>query len=536
MNVLGVAGGFGHDAAACLVVDGDVRAMVEEERLSGVKRAAGASPRLAIRWCLGDVGVEPGDIDAIALSWDPALDPSATGLAMARDLVVEDPLWAGSPPPAVPVGHHHAHAASAHLTGGADHAAVIVLDGNGEDVATTVWEARAGALALRASWPASQSVGHFYNAVTEHAGLGRSESAGKLMGLAAYGTVPSVALPIADDADGYRLRVPALDDLPAGERFRAIAEHWRAVLFTSFGPPVVPAEWSAIPDGVPRRAADIAAWAQATVAACLLGLAETWCRRLGTRDVAMAGGVALNCSANGALAASGVVDSLYVQPAAHDAGGALGAALVVAGARPAMKPFDPFLGPEAGAGAAVDAARARGLTCERLRDPVATAAERLAAGAVLGWVQGRCEVGPRALGHRSMIALPAPAAVRDQVNRVKGRERWRPLSPSVRGMLDVDSPYMLLAIPVPDALASGMLAATVHVDGTARPQTVRDGDAFDPLLAHLGRELGVPALLNTSLNLAGEPIVADGVRAVGTLARSQLDGLVVDDVLVTRPS
>lgn len=536
MITVGVSGGFGHDAAAALAIDGHVVAMVEEERLCGQKHAVGRSAGGAVGWCLAETGIRPGEVDRLVLSWDPALEPSDPALRCRADDILGDPVWGGRPPRSEVVAHHLAHAASAARCSGWPRSVVLVVDGNGEDVATTVWHDVDGTLHRMAAWPTSQSLGHFYNAVTRHVGLGSSEAAGKLMGLASYGSPERIGdLPCTQEADGYRLLVPtAIDELEAPARYAALRRHWAKELERLAGPPATAQEW--VGDAVPPRLADLAAWAQATVERCVVDTIAAWTERLGCRHVAIAGGVGLNCTTNGRVAQSGLVDALFVQPAAGDAGGALGAALLGTEAAPRTA-FEVDLGPGPATAAAVDEARRLGHAVERLDAPHDIAVELLLSGMTIGWVQGRAEIGPRALGRRSMLAIPSPVSVRAHVNHQKSREWWRPLSPSVGGAeasrLPLPSPHMLLAMDAP-ADWLDRAPAVVHVDGSCRPQTVNATHPLGELVDAVGRATGTPILLNTSLNIRGEPTVVDGPRAVHTLARSGIDAVIIEDALVRR--
>ncbi|MBS1696687.1 MAG: hypothetical protein JST91_31280 [Actinobacteria bacterium] len=549
MIALGLSGGFGHDAAACLVIDGRVVAMAEEERLSRRKHAEDELPLQATRFCLEQAGVHPSDVDEVTLSWDSQRDPTAATMRRVADAIESDDLFRAAGTRPTPVSHHLAHAASAFWPSGFDDAAVIVVDGNGEDVATSVWHGSADGLTPAYDLPSTQSLGHMYDAVVEYTGLGR-RSAGKLMGLASYGdpATDEIDFPRVDlTEDGYRLDVPDLDHLPSRDRFIELRRFWRSVLQRTFGEPFSAEDWSRMALGeVPARHVRVAASAQRAINGCLARLAERWTEKLSTRNVALAGGVALNCTANGALGRTGIADALFIIPPAHDAGGALGAALWTAVAHGdslvRSDPFSPFLGPLPQEAEAVEEAVRLGLSVTGSGDIASEAALRLERGEVIGWVQGRAEIGPRALGARSILAAPRLSGTRDRVNDVKGRERWRPLSPSVSASAAAEhfdgvvSPYMLMAVPAA-ASTVDVVPAVVHIDGSCRPQTV-DGALGDPrypsLLDEVERRSGVGIVLNTSFNLAGEPIVSSGRDAVDTFTRSRLDALVIGDAVITR--
>jgi carbamoyltransferase len=277
-----------------------------------------------------------------------------------------------------------------------------------------------------------------------------------------------------------------------------------------------------------------------------LALVDELYDRTGLRDLCLAGGVALNCSMNGRILASGRVGGLFVQPAAGDAGCSLGAALLAAaeGGEPAWRMEHASLGPGTDDDEAERALREAGLVFERVDDPAAAAAELVADGLVVGWAQGRLEFGPRALGNRSILADPRDPDMHRRVNEAKQREQWRPLAPSVLEEeagewfeLGSPSPFMLLAVPVREERRAEV-PAVVHVDGTARPQTV--GRSAEPryraLIAAFARETGVPLVLNTSFNGRGEPIVRTPREAVGTFLRARLDALVIGGLVARRGS
>jgi carbamoyltransferase len=552
MLVLGISGVFGHDAAACLVADGHVVAMLEEERVTRTPHAPGAVPVYSTLYCLGRCGIELGDLDCIAASWNPARDPTARHLAEFVNRYLSHEAWRGAAKPTVEyVDHHLAHAASAYFGSGLAEAAVIVVDGNGEDVSTSIGIGRGASLTLDETYPVSQSLGQFYTCVTHHLGLG-SHAEGKTMGLAAYGHATMDIDPIRVTADGYAIDLVDVDGLPADERFPTLVSGWSSWLESRVEvPSAVAYSWDAdagAPCRTPRitdQGTDLAASAQERLTAVMVRLAEVATARYRTRSLVLAGGVGLNCSANSAIQDSGAVDDLYVVPVAHDAGGALGAAMwatAESGIRP-ERLVTPYLGPTVAQGRAADGLRSLGVPFDEPSDVEVRIADLLARGYVVGWVQGRLEVGPRALGNRSILALPHSTALRDRVNAAKNREQWRPLAPAV---LDRDAatlcstspcPNMLRAVAATDA-ARSTIPGAVHVDGTMRAQLVT-ADAnprFHSLLERVADRTGVGALLNTSFNLSGESIVCNARDAVRSFLGSTLDILVIDGLVVEKPS
>jgi carbamoyltransferase len=541
MRVLGVNAIF-HDPAAALIVDGKVVAAAEEERFSRRKHgkrpvpfSAWELPEKSAAWCLESAGLKPGDLDAVAYSYDPALCLEAGALGLddpwdhlrigyaeqAPQFLAE--ALPGLDPSAVRfVRHHEAHAASAGLAAPYEETSVLVLDGRGEATSHLAGHYTDGKLEVLASQSLPHSVGLFYEQVTSHLGFLHSSDEYKVMALASYGTPRFAAelgcLVYPDGAGGFRTERVDWDRLvkrrAPGEALSA--EH-----------------------------ADLAASVQRVTEDLLLELARWLHGQTGGRDLAMAGGVALNCVANSRLHREGPFDRIWVQPAAGDAGTALGAALALASsAGEATAPMpDAYLG--------------RGWTDDELEGWLKTArwpyerpasvaaavAAELAADRIVAWFQGRSEYGPRALGGRSLLAHPGRKANLDRLNAVKGREEFRPVAPMVladraavifRGPLP--SPYMLFVHTV-DPAWRDKIPAVVHVDGTARVQTV--DRAGQPLLAEMLDRFdaltGLPVVVNTSLNTAGRPMVDDPRDALECFGSAPVDVLALGPFLVRRP-
>ncbi|GAA3167824.1 carbamoyltransferase C-terminal domain-containing protein [Planomonospora alba] len=540
MKFLGLNAIF-HDPAAALVVDGEVVAAAEEERFSRRKHgkrpvpfSAWELPEQAAAWCLAEAGLKPEDLDAVAYSYDPALvRPGQQGLderwedlrttyAQRAPSFLATALPGLDPAQVRYVPHHVAHAASAGLAAPYRDSAVLVCDGRGEAVSHLAGRYADGELSVLATQELPHSLGLMYEEVTEHLGFMRSSDEYKVMALASYGEprfLGELRELIRTTGDGG-FRVEPIDWAGYAKRLGR-GETWS------------------------EDHADLAASVQKRLEEVLLELAGWLHERTGERRLTMAGGVALNCVANTRLLAEGPFDEIWVQPAAGDAGTALGGALHLAQA--SGEPAAPMPGADLGRGwtdeelaAWLGTAR---VPYERPADLAAAVAAELAADRIVAWFQGRSEYGPRALGRRSLMAHPGRAANTERLNDVKGREQFRPIAPMVlaerageiftRG--PIPSPYMLFVHDVRPEWRE-RIPAVVHVDGTARIQTVDRAD--DPLLARMLEEFeartGLPVVVNTSLNTAGRPMVDDPRDALECFGSAPVDLLVLGPYLIRR--
>lgn len=541
--VLGVNTGP-HDAAAALLCDGDIVAMVEQERLSRRRHAFGESPADAISTCLAHAGIGLDSVSDVAVGWNVPL------LAEIEEAAFDQHEFAGwlfgsIPRTAEPnirfIDHHLAHAASAFYTSGMTDAAIIVADGRGESVATTLAVGSPSGIETVRTWGTQSSLGHYYGWASEWAGLGLWGT-GKLMGLAAYGE-PAQAVPLIPMPDGYHMEAMPSADTAVRFHFALHRRELRAWFRKNSYP---------FSEGHPADVMAHAAFAasvQRSLEGALLSLASLARRETGLRNVVFAGGVALNCSANGALFRSGIFDEIWIPPFPHDAGVSLGAALIAAGAgRDGSIPKrleHAFLAPDQPAPDPNLFDSVPGVDVEQLGDPdlARVVARDLAEGSLVGWFQGRAEVGQRALGARSILCDPRKRRNLVWLNEIKGREPWRPLAPAIlsehfASLIGHEPPamsdFMLAALEVRDS-ARDRIQAAVHVDGTARPQSVDASHGrYHALIRSFEEITGVPALINTSFNLAGSPIVHSVEDALETFAASDLDAVVVDDYYVRR--
>ncbi|MBV9025379.1 MAG: carbamoyltransferase [Streptomycetaceae bacterium] len=547
MRVLGINALF-HDPAAALVIDGRIVAAAEEERFSRRKHgkrpvpfSAWELPDQAAAWCLSQGGLRPQDLDAVGYSYDPSL------ARPAHELGLDDPwdflrqAYAHKAPgflaEALPgldpktvafIPHHIAHAASAVYAGSLDDqqaldpCSVLVLDGRGEATSHLAARRDGPRLIRLAGQRLPHSLGLVYEELTAHLGFLRSSDEYKVMALASYGTPRMLG--------ELRRHIYATGD----GGFHATGVPWEQ--FTS---PRRPGEaWS-------QEHADLACSAQKVLEEVLLDLARWLHGRTHDRVLAMAGGVALNCVANSRIARDGPFDHVWVQPAAGDAGTALGAALHLA-ADAGDEPT-PMPGADLGRGwsdAELEAWLKRAaVPYERPLDLAAAVAETLACNGIVAWFQGRAEYGPRALGHRSLLAHPGHAGNLERLNDVKGREQFRPVAPMVLAERAAEifdgplpSPYMLFVHEVAPAWRD-RIPAVVHVDGTARIQTIdREREPLVArMLAEFERRTGLPVVVNTSLNTAGRPMVDNPRDALECFGSCPVDLLALGPFVVRRP-
>ncbi|MBX9639590.1 MAG: hypothetical protein K2X97_07660 [Mycobacteriaceae bacterium] len=539
MIVLGVNGwgdgrGNGHDdPAAALVVDGRIVAFVEEERLNRIRHARSMMPTLAVAYVLREAGITLDEVDVIACGWDLPRFHSIRGTSWDIDDTQFVRRVTGQEPRRIPhlrwVAHHDAHAASVFLWSGLPSAAVLIADGRGEDASVSIYRARGHQLELVRSWPFQHSPGLFYQSVGQHCGFG-SHDAGKTMGLASYGHADSPLLMSWRDDD-------IITPIPPCDRAHLVHRSWDDLLAERYGPPVrVPLDAD-----VAHLKPTVAANAQATLDDLMWSLARYALDTTGEQGLCIAGGVGLNCVANGRLVDRGV--PVQLMPAPHDAGVALGAALLVSAQHglPIEHAGGADLGPDYSSGVIRECLASSGFDVVEIDDPAEVAAERLGRGQVLGWFQGRAEVGPRALGHRSILASASTAGHHERVNSVKRREQWRPFAPALLAEesrylfgRDIESPYMQLSFALTDH-AIAEYPAIAHVDGTARPQTVPPGaGAYADLLRRMREHEGHAVVLNTSFNGPGEPVVCTPQDAVRAFVTMPFDALIIENFLLSK--
>ncbi|HVF48920.1 MAG TPA: carbamoyltransferase [Pyrinomonadaceae bacterium] len=591
MHILGISAYY-HDSAACLVRDGEIVAAAQEERFTRRKHDHDF-PARAVEFCLREAGIRGAEVDYVAFYDKPLLkferlletyiDYAPRGLRsflMAMPLWLREKIWireqvarsAGYKGKVLFTEHHESHAASAFFPSPFESAAVLTMDGVGEWATSSYGHGRGNELHLLAELHFPHSLGLLYSAFTYYTGFKVNSGEYKVMGLAPYGE-PRYVRQILDE----------LIDLRADGSLRLNMKYFNfahgltmtnAAFAELFGGPPREAETT-----LTQREMDLARSVQDVTEEAMLRMARHVHRETGERNLCLAGGVALNCVGNGRILREGPFERVWIQPAAGDAGGSLGAALSV---------WHQYLGNARDASAAVrrghaDAMRGSYLgpsfTNEEVLDFLETTgakyrlAERaelaeevarmLAEGKVVGWFQGRMEFGPRALGARSILGDPRSAQMQSQMNlKIKFRESFRPFAPSVLRErvadffeLDCDSPYMLLVAPVRAELRiettsdedklfgidklnvpRSTIPAVTHVDYSARVQTVRreDNALYYDLIAAFGRLTGCPVVVNTSFNVRGEPIVCTPEQAYTCFMRTEMDCLVMEDFILEK--
>ncbi len=586
--ILGISAYY-HDSAAALVRDGVPVAAAQQERFSRRKQDSGF-PTDAVNYCLSEAGIALGDLSSVVYYENPAFKLRRTlssfasagpGGMMAFSRIAPEWLsWKrnvlarvdrelarldlGDAPKAVAGEHHRSHAASAFFPSPFARAAVLCVDGVGEWHTTTIWRGVDDKLELVNSISYPHSLGLLYSAFTEFCGFKVDSGEYKLMGLAPYGE-PRHARQIRDHlinlrADGsFTLNLEYFEFLKGkhmvGERFAAL-----------FGGPARVAEAP-----LTQRECDLAASIQQVTDEAMVGLATAARDMTGEDNLCMAGGVALNCVSNGHISRSKLFSRLWIQPAAGDAGCALGAALSAAMPVTGRKPLQgapaddrmsgAFLGPSFADEEIMAFLDGQAIAYRRLPEGALLdeVAGHLAKGAVVGWFQGRMEFGPRSLGARSILGDPRNTAMQRTMNlRIKYRESFRPFAPSVlarkaKDYFDIreQSPYMLIVSPVRDAIRTAetvsrslgsinevrsSLPAITHIDFSARVQTVNEdtNQRYARLLERFEAQTGCPVLVNTSFNVRGEPIVCTPEDAYRCFMRTEIEVLVLGTCILLK--
>jgi carbamoyltransferase len=558
LNIIGISCGY-HDSACALVREGSLVSAAQEERFSRVKNDK-SFPEQAFRYCIEQSELTISDIDCIAYYENPTLKLGRQlwmgllpDIPKQRHYEVFDRLASLTPKqiietvlgyegPIEHIEHHHSHAASSYYFSGFEDAAILTVDGVGEWSTTSYGYADGAKLDSFEQVDFPDSLGFFYSAITDYLGFEVNEGEYKVMGLAPYGRpryVNEIRQLVSSCSDGqYRLDLKYFsflyEDRMYSEELCRLLDHKAREPETE----------------IQEFHMDVAKSVQVVLEEILLTKVAYLHDRVGSDNLCMAGGVALNVVANSRILKEGRFKRLFVPPAAGDAGGAIGAAAAayvrLTGTRPSKRPLThAFFGPSNSPAEVYQLLKGSSVKFQDYRDRekelIEHCTECLLHGKILGWCQGRMEFGPRALGSRSILADPRRPEMRDKINAVvKMREWFRPFAPAVLESetqkhfeIDHPSPFMLETCKVISSIA---MPAITHVDGSARIQTVRAdiNPRFTALLDMFYQRTGCPILLNTSFNMRGEPIVCSALDAISCFVQSQIDVLVLEDFVIDR--
>ena len=538
MVILGICGGIRsghHDPAAVLYRDGKLVAAAEEERFLRIKHSEGRLPENAVRYCLAQAGISMRDVDALAYGY-------ATVPGMDKRLRDYFNLKFGYCPEVRLVRHYMAHAASAYRVSGFSDAMVLSADVSGDSVSTLLSFGKGSEIKVIKSVPRPNSLGIFYSILTQILGFQRDNDEYKVMGLASYGKQEvDLSWLLKFGGGEYRLNYEEyMVSVGPNQAFPSKQEGiYSDRLVQRLGLPRLKEE------PLTQKHMDLAFSAQKTLERAVIDLVSWLHEQTGSRNLCIAGGVGLNCVMNQRLLALPFVDRIYVQPAASDAGTAIGAALEVLAER-GVQPETMehvYTGPSFSDEEIEKALQSFKVSYRREEDVCRFAAEKLAQGCIVAWFQGAMEFGPRALGNRSILADPRDPAMKDRINAtIKFREDFRPFAPAVLEESveeyfsdGVKSPFMTLTFDVRRE-KQAQIASITHVDGTARIQTVsrETNPRFHCLISEFGKLSGVPMVINTSFNVKGQPIVCTPRDAVSTFFMTGMDHLVLGDYVLSK--
>jgi len=543
-----------HDPSAVIFHNGELVFGAEEERFTRDKHARNTFPDKAIRVGLDDCGLELSDIDVVSVAWQPrkkakydlrlALEKSTLQSAYyilqnLKDyrvamMKIENQLAdIGTPvPPIQTRAHHRCHAASAFYPSAFDEGLIITVDGRGERDATVVWKGSDDELERLKTYEFPNSLGGFYGAITAFLGYRPNNGEGKVMGLAPYGD------PNRQIEAGFR----ELIDTGVDYDVSTLNFHTGEAIGK------LESQFGKAPRSTHREFTDwekdFAYIAQGLLEETVVDIVETYCRREELDKVGLAGGVALNCKMNKKIMELDVVDEVFIQPVAHDAGSAIGAGLLEVESPGKHDTSTVYWGPDYSTTDIIETLDQYKIQYDQPENLERNVATRLADGELVGWFQGKLEMGPRALGNRSILADPRSTDSRDSVNEfVKHREEWRPFAPSMleeaaeEYLINPEpAPYMIKTFDV-EAEKQEEIPAVLHPeDDTTRPQTVRENQnpRYHALISEFEQLTGVPVVLNTSFNDSGEPIVNNPTEAIRDFFSMGLDALVINDIILRK--
>ncbi len=574
-HYLGIMG-YSPNSAAAILRDGEIVAFAEEERFNRIKTSPGVMPIASILYCLEEARIGFDELDGIGFGWDsphyaetmpafydglreryPDPDPTYNALYEQALLVKMNPEYVRAdlcqglalrghrldPNRIRFLPHHLCHAASTYFASGFEDAAVVTVDGSGEESTTHLWNARGHVIDEIERFLLPHSLGGYYATFTEFLGFRANRDEGKLMGLAAFGEYSESLQRKLDQVLTYDEASGRFEVNPYMRHVgkRSYGRRFTDAMVDLFGSPRLSHQ------RLEDEHRDLAFNVQYRLEAVMKALTKRALASSGSRNLCLAGGVAMNCKMNGALAGLDGVDRIFVQPASSDNGIALGAAYLLA-REAGVETFAPmrhaYYGPAYSDAQIENALRESKLAYRKSADTTEEVADALANGKIVGWFQGRMEFGARALGGRSILANPLIENMRDKINaEVKHREGWRPFCPSILAeryytyfeKTCATSDYMILAFPVREEYQE-LIPAAVHVDGTARPQAVhRDTNPrYHALIEAFAERTGHPVLINTSFNVQGEPVVCTPQDALRCFGGTGIDLLVMNDFIVEK--
>jgi carbamoyltransferase len=554
MKILGLTAPMSWNSAAALVVDGKLIAAVEEERFNGLKHSPRIIPTKSIEYCLKQAGIKAEEVDAIGFGYRHPIDYYLRSFAEnlkvgnlkrgIREMGAFAEYYVGlirlfdwlksknfrlegnKKLKVYFFPHHLAHAASAYYCSGFDSSNIITLDGQGEEDSGSVWVGNSGNMKKIKSISSNQSLGWLYSTATEILGFKPHSHEGKTMGLAAWGKKPfNDSRYWKTTKDGYEL-LPNWDKRlwkkfgPARERNEELTDIHRNIALT-------------VQKFTENAGASLTKWAYS---------------KNQNGNIALSGGVALNCDMNQKIWQLPFVENIFIQPASSDAGTAIGSAMEISkilGEPASFKMSHAYWGPEYSNQEIETILKEAKINYSHVTDIDKQVAKLLAKGKIVGWFQGRMEIGPRALGNRTILGHPGLAGMKDKINReVKHRENWRPFAPSVLDEAGSNyfekyytHPFMILGFNT-NKKGQKDLSQAIHVDNTARIQSVvkKDNPLYYSLISEFAKITGIPAVLNTSFNDSEQPLVATPKEAIKTFFGTGLDYLAVGNYLVEKPN
>lgn len=545
-----------HDSSAALIKDGKLLSYIEQERFSRNKMAIGEAPIDALKYCLALEGIGLPNVEAIAIGMDwpyrnriynePDFEKKKYLSINNIDRYLPKCIFGDYRPPVYYIRHHIAHAASAYRLSGFDKCAVLVIDNRGEDASCSLGIAENGDINFFKTIGIGNSLGLFYNRACEFTGLyGKYREVGKFMGLASYG-IPNIEMPLEPARDGELFR--KLQDIGNATIYETIKLR-KKQLVEYFNEKCFPFEAGNVDEIMSY--ANFAASVQKALEDVILDFIYELKEKTALDNLVVAGGVALNCSANAKIEQSGLFRHIYIPPFVSDAGTSIGAALELS---KSLHNHRCYVAPLhiASLGASysdtdvlkVLEKSSCGLAWEivdddRLYDSVSAQIEL---GKIIAWMQGKFEAGPRALGNRSILADPRTRKSLIRLNRIKEREMWRPIAPSVleedyinyfTGYAD-NKYFMNVAAYVKEDVQK-LIPAVVHVDKTARPQVVtRENLSFYRLIESFKKQTGIGVLCNTSFNLRGKPLVNKPEDAIECFIHTEIDLLVIGNIIIRK--